>query len=135
MRFAKYVFIGAGIWGVVVLTPFYWLVDLTGRQYDQPLAYPQFFYGFFSVAMAWQIAFFVIGSDPARFRPMMIPGILEKLGHTATVMTLYRRGRLSPVDAQAAIPDLLLALAFIAAWLATARARPYGAESVRGPHS
>jgi hypothetical protein len=121
MRFAKYVFIGAGIWGIVVLTPFYWLVDLTGRHYNAPIDYPQFFYGFFSVAMAWQIAFFVIGSDPARFRPMMIPGIIEKLGHTATVVTLYSRGRVAAADAQAALPDLLLAILFIAAWLATGR--------------
>ena len=68
MRFAKYVFIGAAIWGVAVLTPFYWLVDVTGRRYDPPTAYPHFFYGFLAVALAWQIAFLVIGSNPARFR-------------------------------------------------------------------
>lgn len=33
MRFAKIVFICAGIWGMVVLTPLYWLVDVTGRQH------------------------------------------------------------------------------------------------------
>jgi hypothetical protein len=134
MRFAKYVFIGAGIWGVAVLTPFYWLVDLSGRHYNAPIDYPQFFYGFFSVAMAWQIAFFVIGFDPARFRPMMIPGIIEKLGHTATVLTLYSRGRVSVADAQAALPDLVLAAAFIAAWLATGRAAA-SSERARGRHS
>ena len=32
------------------------------RQYTPPTNYPQFFYGFLSVAMAWQIAFLVIGS-------------------------------------------------------------------------
>ena len=53
---------------VTVLTPLYFLVDLTGRQYAPPTAYPQFFYGFLSVAMAWQIAFLVIGTSPVRFR-------------------------------------------------------------------
>ena len=33
MRFAKIVFIAAGVWGIVVLTPLYFLLDLTGRQY------------------------------------------------------------------------------------------------------
>ena len=61
MRFAKIVFIAAGVWGIVVLTPLYLLVDVTGCQYAPPTAYPQFFYGFLSVAMAWQIAFLVIG--------------------------------------------------------------------------
>jgi hypothetical protein len=36
MRFAKWVFTVAGIWGVVVLMPLFWLVDLTGRRYPPP---------------------------------------------------------------------------------------------------
>ena len=43
MRVARIVFVVAGIWGIVVLTPFYWLVDVTGRRYDPPAAYPHFF--------------------------------------------------------------------------------------------
>ena len=57
MKFARIVFIAAGMWGIVVLTPLYFLVDVTGRQYAPPTDYPQFFYGFLSVAMAWPIAF------------------------------------------------------------------------------
>jgi hypothetical protein len=36
MKFAKIVFIGAGIWGIVVLTPLYFLFDVTGRDYAAP---------------------------------------------------------------------------------------------------
>ena len=46
MTFEKIVFIAAGVWGIVVLTPLCFLFDLTGRQYAPPTAYPQFFYGF-----------------------------------------------------------------------------------------
>ena len=53
-----------------------------------PTQYPHFFYGFMSVAMAWQIAFLVIGLSPARFRPFMIPAILEKLGYVGTLVVL-----------------------------------------------
>src|SRR5688572_13046022 len=102
MRFAKFTFIGAGLWGIVVLVPLYWLFDITGRAYSPPTHYPQLFYGFVSVAMAWQIAFFVIGSNPARYRPLMIPGILEKLGHVGGVAVLYWNRRIPPIDAQAA---------------------------------
>jgi hypothetical protein len=114
------VFRVAGIWGILVLTPLYFLVDLTGRQYQAPTDYPQFFYGFLSVAMAWQIAFLVIGSNPARFRPLMIPSILEKLGHVGGVAVLYGHGRLSVADATAAhVPDLLLAVLFLVAFTMT----------------
>ena len=119
MKFARAVFLGAGVWGIVVLTPLYFLVDLTGRQYPAPVDYPQFFYGFLSVAMAWQFAFLVIGSSPARFRPLMIPGILEKLGHVAGVAVLYARGRLAIADAAAAGPDLLLAILFTISFVVT----------------
>jgi cytochrome b len=123
VRFARTVFIVAGIWGIVVLTPFYWLVDVTGRRYDPPTTYPHFFYGFFAVALAWQIAFLVIGSNPVRFRALMIPGILEKFGYVATLAVLYGQGHIASVDAQAAVPDGLLGLLFILAFLKT-RALP-----------
>jgi hypothetical protein len=119
MRFARVVFLVAGVWGIAVLTPLYFLVDLTGRQYTAPADYPQFFYGFLSVAMAWQIAFLVIGSSPARYRPLMIPSILEKLGHVAGVAVLYSQRRLSVADATAAGPDMLLAVLFIVAFAVT----------------
>lgn len=112
-------FVGAGIWGITVLTPLYWLVDITGRVYSPPADYPHFFYGFLSVAMAWQIAFLIIGSDPARFRPLMLAGILEKLGHVAGVLAMYHQARITTLDAEGAIPDLLLALGFVAAFVAS----------------
>ena len=121
MRFAKWTFVGAGIWGILVLLPLYWLVDVTGRPYNPPANYPHFFYGFLSVAMAWQVAFLVIGSNPKRFRPLMIPSILEKLGHVGTVATLYSKGRIPAIDAQGALPDLLLGILFIVAFAKTRR--------------
>ena len=121
MKFARGVFLIAGVWGVVVLTPLYFLVDLTGRHYAPPIDYPQFFYGFLSVAMAWQIAFLVIASSPARFRPLMIPGIVEKFGHVAGVAVLYSLGHLPEADAIAAVPDLLLGVLFVLALAMTPR--------------
>ncbi len=117
--FARIVFIAAGVWGIAVLTPIYFLVDVTGRQYARPAEYPQFFYGFLSVAIAWQIAFLVIGSKPERFRPLMIPAILEKLGWVAGLAVLHGQGRVSAADAQALWPDLLIGILFIAAFART----------------
>ena len=119
MKLARIIFIVAGLWGVLVLTPLFFLVDVTGRRYVAPLMYPQFFYGFLSVAMAWQIAFLLIGSAPIRFRPSMAPSIVEKLGHVTVLAVLYQHGRISPVDASAAWPDLVLGILFIAAFVKT----------------
>ena len=119
MRFAKSVFWIAGLWGIVVLVPLYFLVDISGKSWPPPLNYPHFFYGFISVALAWQIAFLIIGSNPARYRLLMIPAILEKLGHVATVSTLYARGAIGVDDAMTASPDLLLGILFVIAFIKT----------------
>ncbi len=119
MKFARIVFLVAGVWGLAVLTPFYWLVDITGRHYPPPGDYPHFFWGFFSVALAWQLAFLLIGSNPVRFRLFMLPAIVEKLGWVVTLAILYSAGRIPAVDATAAIPDGILGLFFLAAFAAT----------------
>ena len=119
MRFARVVFFGAGVWGIVVLLPLYWLVDATGRRYQPPVDYPQFFYGFLSVTLAWQIAFLVIGTNPRRFRALMIPSIVEKFGYCTTLALLYGRGRIPAIDTQPIAPDLLLGVLFIVAFFRT----------------
>ena len=121
MRFAKVVFVGAGVWGIAVLTPLYFLVDITGRQYAIPVDYPQFYYGFLSVAMAWQIAFLVIGTNPPRFRWLMIPAIIEKLGYVAVLAVLGWQARLPTVDLMPAIPDFVLGCLFMLAFAKTPR--------------
>jgi len=123
MTFARIVFIGAGIWGIVVLTPLYWLVDITGRHYAAPTSDPQFFYGFFSVALLWQVAFLVIGWNPVRLRPLMILSVLEKFTYVLTLLVLYTQGRVLAADAQAAIPDGILGILFAAAFVKTRGAK------------
>ncbi len=127
-KFAKVVFIGGGVWGIAALAPFYWLVDISGRRYAPPLDYPQFFWGFFSVALAWQLAFLLIGSDPVRFRLLMLPAIAEKFGFIITLLTLFQRGRIPAADTAAAIPDTVVGLLFVAAFVTTASSRGAGQE-------
>jgi hypothetical protein len=70
--------------------------------------------------MVWQIAFLIIGSNPVRFRPMMVAAILEKLGYVATLGVMYLRGRISAIDTQPLLPDLLLGILFVIAFAKTA---------------
>jgi hypothetical protein len=119
MRFAKLVFTGAGIWGIAVVVPLYFLFDISGRLYAPPATYPHFFYGFLSVTLAWQIAFLLIGSNPMRFRPLMIPSLIEKAGYVLTVAVLYAQGQISSTDASTALPDMLLAALFVIAFVKT----------------
>src|SRR5215831_14803029 len=85
LRFARYVFLIAGVWGVLVLTPLYFMFDRIGAEYPPAITHPDFYYGFIGVGLAWQAAFLIIGSDPRRFRPMMIAAMLEKFSYVLTV--------------------------------------------------
>ena len=121
MKFAKYVFIAAGVWGIAVLTPLFFLVDITGRPYPAPTDYPHFYYGFLAVAMAWQIAFLLIGLNPVRYRLLMIPAFIEKAGYVLATTLLYGQGRISADEVGTAIPDSLLLVLFVVAFVKTSR--------------
>jgi hypothetical protein len=58
--FAKRVFFRAGVYGLIVLVPLYFLEDRLGRIFPPPLTHPEDFYGFIGVALAWQLAFLTI---------------------------------------------------------------------------
>jgi len=119
MKFAKVVFWIAGIWGVLLLAPLYFMFDLIGRQDPPPITHPAFYYGFVGVGLAWQIAFFVIARDPLRLRPMMVPSVIEKFFYGAALIVLYLQRRLHPQDLAFGCIDLLFGVLFVAAFLKT----------------
>jgi hypothetical protein len=119
MRFAKIVFWVAGVWGFLVLAPLYFMFDLIGRQDPPPITHPGFFYGFVGAGLAWQVAFIFIAKDPVRFRPLMIPSILEKVSYGAAIVVLVLQGRMHKSDLVFAGTDLLLGLLFVIAYLKT----------------
>lgn len=104
---------------MLVLTPLYFIFAQIGRQDPPAITHPAFYYGFISVALSWQIAFFVIAKDPVRFRPMMIPSVFEKFGYAAGLILLYLQSRLHTTDLMFGVIDLLLGVLFILAFLKT----------------
>jgi hypothetical protein len=119
MKFAKVVFWVAGIWGLLVITPLYFMFDLIGRKDPPVITHPGFYYGFVGVALAWQIVFLVIARDPVRLRPMMIPSVLEKFTYGIAVMALVMQGRMHRSDLVFAATDSILGLLFVIAYLGT----------------
>lgn len=123
MKFARIVFWTAGIWGVLVLTPLYFIYDFVGRQDPPPLNHPQLYYGFVGAGLAWQFAFMVIGSDPLRFRRMMIPALVEKFVYVLTIIVLVLTGKLAPQQLVIPAPDALLGMLFAIAFMKTREAK------------
>ena len=119
MIFAKRVFFLAGIYGILALTPFYFLEARVGRDFPPPITHPEYFYGFLGVALAWQVMFLILARDPVGYRLMMLPAILEKLSYGIAVFVLFLQGRLAPLMLGSASIDLVLAGLFVLAFLRT----------------
>jgi hypothetical protein len=119
MKFAKVVFWVAGIWGLVVITPLYFMFNLIGKQDPPAITHPGFYYGFVGCALAWQIAFICIARDPVRLRVMMIPSVVEKVAYCTAVIVLVMQRRTNQRDLVFAATDLTLGALFVAAFVAT----------------
>ena len=119
MNFAKVTFWLAGAWGVAVLVPLYFALEMIGRRDPPPVTHPEFYFAFLGVALVWQFAFFVIGTDPIRFRPMMLPAIAEKFVHVGTMTALYLAGRMNAAQLSANLPDAVLGVLFVIALVKT----------------
>jgi len=119
MKFAKVVFWVAGIWGVLVITPLYFMFDLIGRKDPPAITHPGFYYGFAGLGLAWQIAFLLIAREPVRLRPMMIPSMVEKFGYGITVVVMVVQGGMHGSDLVFAGTDLMLGVLFVAAYVRT----------------
>jgi hypothetical protein len=126
MKFAKVVFYIAAVWGILVLTPLYFIFDLIGRQDPPPITHPGFYYGFVGTALVWQLAFIVIARDPVRFRLMMIPAVVEKFAYGITLFVLYLQHRLHSSDLVFSGVDLFLGALFLISFLKTpSRSTPW----------
>lgn len=121
-RFAKRVFLGAAIYGIIVLLPQYLLEAGVGLPLPAPIARPEHFYGFIGVALVWQFAFLLVASDVRRYRPLMLIGVLEKLVFAVPVILLYLRGRVGTDVLVFGLLDLVLAVLFVLAFRASGEA-------------
>ena len=119
MKFSKVVFLVAGIWGVLIVTPLFFLFDYIGSIYPPALTHPDIYYGFVTVTLAWQFAFLIIARDPARYRPLLPAILVEKFAYVAALVVLYSQGRIQFGQTFGGIPDFFLGLLFIAAYVKT----------------
>jgi hypothetical protein len=121
MRFARRVFMAAGIYGLLVLLPQYLLETKTGLDFPPAITHPEYYYGFIGVGVAWQVAFLLIARDPGGLRPLMIPAVLEKASFSIAVFVLYAGGRVATPMLVVAMIDFGLGILFTMAYF---RARP-----------
>jgi hypothetical protein len=129
MRFSKIVFYVAGIYGLIVLLPQYFLETKNGQDLPPAITHPEYYYGFIGVGVACQILFLVIARDPVRYRRTMIPAIIEKFSFSIATCILFLQNRLAVPLFLAGLIDLIFGLLFVAAYFKTAAVEKAGKHS------
>jgi len=119
MRFAKTVFLIAGIYGVLILTPIYFMEARIGQETPPAITHPEYFYGFLGAGLSWQILFLVLARNPQRYRAMILPSVLEKVSYGIALMFLFAQHRLPLSVLTIGSVDWIFAALFIAAYVAT----------------
>jgi hypothetical protein len=117
MKFARWVFLIAGIYGILVLSPMYFLADKFGEQDPPVITHREYYYGFIGVGIAFQVLFLLIAREPLRLRPAIIAAILEKLSFGVAVLILYSRGEAPLGPTASGIFDLVLGALFAIAYV------------------
>jgi hypothetical protein len=123
MIFAKRVFQVAAIWGIAIVVLGYaaFLLGLGGEEAAVITNHPEYVHGFFVAVFAWQIAFLLIASDPARYRLLMLAAMLEKFPFTLATLILYANGAVAEPVLVFGLIDGALGLLFYAAYVVTGR--------------
>jgi hypothetical protein len=131
MKFAKAVFLVAGIYGVLILTPIYFMEGKIGRDTPPAITHPEYFHEFPGAGLAWQILFLMLSRDPLRYRAMIWPSVLEKVSYGTALVFLFAQHRLPLSVLTIGSVDWIFAALFIAAHVATGRDRAIAANRSR----
>jgi hypothetical protein len=126
MLFAKRVYFWAGIWGLLVIVPGFFNESAVAQQQPPAITHPEYFYGFYTTALAFQVLFLLLARDPVRYRALMPACILEKFGFILACSILMALHRMPVLVFYFALADLIFGVLFVVAWMKTK-----GAETAR----
>jgi len=120
MKFAKWVFLLADVYGILVTLPLYNEAQ-TAQMFPPAVNHPEYYYGFAGVVLAWQVAFLLIARDPLQHRSLMVAAILEKASYGIAVLVLFLQARVTTSTLTFGLIDLMLGILFVIAYLLTGR--------------
>ncbi len=112
MKFARYTFGVAAVYGILVIAPLFFAEQKLSADYPPPITHAEYFYAFAAVTLVWQILFVFIALRPLKFRPVMPFCVVEKLGLVPAFIILFPQGRFPGLWIPSMIIDLAFAVAF-----------------------
>jgi hypothetical protein len=121
MKFARWVFAIAAIYGLLLITPMYFAEAQISRDDPPAITHPEYFYGFIGVTLAWQLVFVMLARKPLEYRPIMLAAVVEKAAYGIAAVALFLQERVSPLVGVFGIVDLTLGTLFTVSFYMTRR--------------
>jgi len=115
MKFAKWIFLVSGIFGLITTIP------LAFTEKKMLVQQPEFYYGFVFLDICLQIVYIIIATSPIRFRPMMIPAFLAKASGLIALSWLYLINRVTPQWMVIGAVDGVFAVLFLIGYFLTSK--------------
>jgi hypothetical protein len=120
LKLARRIFLLSGIYGVLILTPMFFMEGYIARQMPPAINHPEFYYGFVCLALASQGLYFLVASDVLRFRPVILVGVAGKLSFALSSFILYLQGRTPAQFFGGPIIDVIISGFFLWVYFGTA---------------
>jgi hypothetical protein len=121
VKLARYIFLVAGIYGILIVAPEYFTEIRYGQDYPPAITHPEFYYGFVGLCLVFQLLFLVIATNPIQFRAIMLVAVAEKLCFTIPCIILSVQHRIPDLVLYFSISDLVWAMLFLFAYAKTPR--------------
>jgi len=120
MKLARWVFFSAGVFGFALILPLAYSLLSSQDSMFPAGATGLAFYGYVFQFTCWQILYFLVSTDPARYRPLMIPALLAMITTPLFPVWAYVYGiRFWP--AILVLTGVLACLFVLAFWLTKAK--------------
>jgi hypothetical protein len=119
MTFATWTYRIAAIYGFAITTP---LLFMESRM-RPAVSHPEQYYGFLGLILVWQMAFWLISTDPVRYRPLMVVTWFEKACFFVACVVLFALGRIKGDVLAVGLIDGVLGVLFVVAYFKTPRVR------------
>jgi hypothetical protein len=115
---ARRIFTISAIYGLIILLPLYFAEPMIAKA-GRPVNHPELLYGFVGAAACFQLAYWTIGRDPLRFRPLMPIAVIAKWSFGIPVAILFASGRVDAITFALSSIDLAISILFLVAWRIT----------------
>jgi hypothetical protein len=117
MKLARIVYWIAAVYGFAMILPMFFTEQSVSAQNPPAITHAEYYYGFASITLTWQILFVMIALRPERYHAIIGLSVVEKLALVPGFLILFPQGRYPQMWIPALLIDLVFCGLFVAVFI------------------